>query len=52
VAAAAALVKALAPAMTAAAIRAHLIVTADRRRFLRCVARGRLNLAQAVCALA
>jgi subtilisin family serine protease len=52
VAAAAAIVRAIAPTMTAQAIRDHLVLTADKRRFLRCVAGGRLNLRRAVCALA
>jgi subtilisin family serine protease len=48
VANAAALVKALHPGWTPAQIRARLIATVDPSPYLRCVARGRLNLAQAI----
>jgi len=48
VSSAAALVKALHPGWTPAQIRARLIATADPSPYLRCVARGRLNLAQAI----
>jgi subtilisin family serine protease len=51
VAAAAAIAKALRPAMTPAAIRAHLIATVDRHVCLKCVAVGRLNLERVVCEL-
>jgi subtilisin family serine protease len=52
VSAAAAVVRALAPGMSAAGVRHHLIVTADASRWLPCVAKGRLNVRRAVCALA
>lgn len=48
VAHAAALVKALHPGWTPAQIRARLIATVDPSPYLRCVAGGRLNLAQAI----
>jgi subtilisin family serine protease len=48
VAHAAALVRALHPGWTPAQIRARLIATADPSRWLRCVAGGRLNLANAI----
>jgi subtilisin family serine protease len=48
VASAAALVKALHPGWTPAQIRARLVATVDPSPHLRCVARGRLNLAQAI----
>jgi subtilisin family serine protease len=51
VAAAAAIVRSLRPAMTAAAVRAHLIASVDRSRYLRCIAGGRLNLERVVCGL-
>jgi len=51
VAAAAAIVRALRPAMTSAAVKAHLIASVDPRRHLKCLARGRLNLERVVCGL-
>jgi len=51
VAAAAAIVRALRPAMTAPAVKAHLIASVDPRRYLKCQAGGRLNLRNVVCGL-
>jgi subtilisin family serine protease len=51
VTAAAALVRALKPAWSAATVKAHLIASVDARPYLDCVARGRLNLAAAVCGI-
>jgi len=51
VTAAAAIVKAFRPAMTAAAIKAHLIASVDTNRWLDCQAGGRLNLRRVVCNL-
>jgi subtilisin family serine protease len=49
VSAAAVLLRALSPALTAGEIRQHLMSSVDPRPDLRCVARGRLNLARAIC---
>jgi subtilisin family serine protease len=51
VAAAAAMVKALRPAMTPAAIKAHLMASVDPKPYLKCIAGGRLSLKRVVCEL-
>lgn len=46
---AAALLRALNPAVPAAQIRQHLMASVDKSRWLKCVSHGRLNLGRAVC---
>jgi hypothetical protein len=51
VTAAATLVRALRPVWTAPQVKQYLRTVVDANAFLDCVARGRLNLARAVCPL-
>lgn len=48
---AAALIRALRPAWNPHQVRNRLVATVDPSRYLQCIARGRLNLAQALCLL-